>query len=262
MRTQALAPVHVRWILACSLTALALPVSAVRAQDDLDEMMATDPDRPAEEEEEAGGEEDSEADDDDDEKAPAGEQGSDEERPPGEPEEPTDEGQSEAPVEPVDDPTKGFRIGALIGYGASLEDYNPWGPGFGLQAGYDLGTFVIGLRFVYYLGDTVEEPRINNFEEVIGTESVTINVWELSLDAGFDLALSPAVTLRPGLGLGFASLASGNTSELTGAVSPGAALLFAATDSFYVGLDARFQVVTSSPEAKGLIFLATAGVRL
>jgi hypothetical protein len=262
MRTLTLAPAFVRSVLACCLALLALPVSNARAQDDLDEMMAADPDQPAEDAEEGGDEGEAEAAPDG-EKAPAGEQGSDEERPPDELEEQTDEDKTDVPTEPVDDPSKGFRIGALIGYGASLEDANPWGPGFGLQAVYDLGAFVIGARFVYYVGETVEIPKIDAFEDVIGSESATINVWELGIDAGVDLALSPAVTLRPGLGLGFASLARGSSSELNGAVSPGLALLFAATDSFYVGVDARFQVVTASPEAfKALIFLAAAGVRL
>lgn len=244
---------------------LALPASNVLAQDDLEEMMAADPDKPAEEEaeEEDAEEQGEEPAGDDEENAAPGEQGSDEERPPGDEEAPADETATDVPAEPVDDPTKGLRIGALIGYGLSLEDINPWGPGFGLQVGYDTGIFVIGARFAYYLGESIEIPRINVFEEVTGSESVTINVWELGIDAGFDLALSPSVTLRPGLGLGFASSASGNSSNVYGAISPGAALLFAATDSFYVGLDARFQVITSNPEAiKALIFFAAAGVRL
>jgi hypothetical protein len=260
MRTSTSATVRARLIFASSVLLLAIPPSSVLAQDDLEEMMSADPDRPAEEAEEEAEEEESAGDE---EKAPPGEQGSDEERPPGDEEAPAEETESDVPVEPVDDPSKGFRIGALIGYGLSLEDVNPWGPGFGLQAGYDLGVFVIGARFVYYLGESVEIPSINVFQEVTGSESVTVNVWELGVDAGFDLAVSPAVTVRPGLGIGFASVASGSQSDLYGAISPGAALLFAATDSFYVGLDARFQVVLSDPEAiKSLIFLAAAGVRL
>jgi hypothetical protein len=262
MRTSTAATLRAPLIFASSVLLLALPASNVLAQDDLEEMMATDPDRPAEEEAEEE-EEEGEEPTEDEEKAPPGEQGSDEERPPGDPDAPDDATESDVPAEPVDDPTKGFRIGALLGYGLALEDFNPWGPGFGLQAGYDTGVFVIGARFVYYLGETYDTQITGTFSGVPVTESVTINVWELSLDLGVDLALSPSVTLRPGLGLGFASSARGDSSEVIGAVSPGAALLFAATDSFYVGLDARFQVVTSSPEAiKALIFLAAAGVRL
>jgi hypothetical protein len=262
MRTQAFATFHAQLIIACSLLVLAVPVSTVRAQEDLEEMMAADPDRPPEEEEAEGEGEGDEAPPADGEERASGEQGSDEERPPGEEDESDDSVAEGAPAEPVDDPSKGFRIGALLGYGLALEDLNPWGMGFGLQAGYDTGIFVIGARFVYYVGATEEIPQINAFGDLTGTETVTINVWELSVDAGFDVALSQAVTLRPGLGIGFASSGRGSSSELVAAVSPGAALLFAASDSFYVGLDARFQLVTSQPESvKALIFLATAGLR-
>jgi hypothetical protein len=262
----------VQWqliVIASSLLLLASPLSSVQAQDeeeeeaeaeeggDIDQMMEADPDRPAEAEGEAEGEGEGE---DDGERPPGG--GSDDERPPGEAEESEDT--SDAPVAPVDDGiSRGFRIGALAGYGLSLEDGpNVWSAGFGLQGVYDTGMFVVGARFVYYIGGSAEETVFNNFGEP-STVDVTANVWELGLDIGVDLQLSPAAALRPGLGLGFANASVGDASKLYGAVSPGLALIYDFTESFYVGLDARFQIVTAQPEAqKGIIFLAAFGGRV
>ena len=258
-------------MIAAGLLWLAGPLSPAQAQDDeeeaaeeeggdIDSMMESDPDRPAAKEgdaEDAGGGDEGEGDDE----RPPGD-GSDDERPPGEASDAAPEEGETAPVV-VDDQTKGFELGLLLGYGISLEDGpNLWSAGFGLRAGYDIGLFVIGARFVYYIGGEAEITTYDQFQ-VPETETVNANIWELSADFALDFALSEKVALRPGLGLGFAS-ASGSgvqSSKLYGAISPGAALLFLPADTFYVGLDARFQVVTTQPEAaKGIVLLAGLGM--
>lgn len=264
MRNHASGTVQARLIIACSLLLLAIPTSHVRAQDDdLDSMMQTDPDKPAaaEDEGEAPAAEGEQAEG---EKKASGEQGSDEERPF---EEMPHEGKKEKTEEveaPPDPGAKGLGIGGLIGYGLSLESgANLWSAGFGLQGNYDLGVFVIGLRFVYYIGGSEEVPKIDVFQVQTGTETVSANIWELSLDLGFDIDLSKAATLRPGVGIGFASASGGSSSKLYGAFSPGVALLYDVSESFYIGLDARLQVVTAQPQAqKGLIFLGAIGLHV
>jgi hypothetical protein len=262
MRKPALGTIQARLLIACSLLLLASPISRVHAQDDdLDKMMQTDPDKPAPSEEE--GEAPAAEGEQGDEHHASGEQGSDEERAfsdmPHEKKHKVEED-----VAPPDPGAKGLGIGALLGYGLSLESgANIWSAGFGLQGNYDTGVFVIGLRFVYYIGGSEEVPQIDAFQVVTGTETVSANIWELSLDLGFDIDLSPAVTLRPGLGIGFASASGNGNSNLYGAFSPGAALLYDVSSGFYIGLDARLQVVTAQPQvAKGLIFLAAFGLHV
>lgn len=268
MLKTALCSAHARILLASSLLLLALPTARVCAQeeeggDDIDSMMQADPDRPAKAEEEGEGEASGDEQAGDGEQKANGEQGSDDER--AFREMPTEhkKKKSEEEEAPPDPGAKGLGIGALLGYGISLESgANIWSAGFGLQGNYDTGVFVIGARFVYYIGGSEDIPKIDVFQVVTGTETVTANLWELGLDLGFDIDLSPAATLRPGLGIGFASLAVGNTSNVFGAFSPGAALLYDVSPSFYIGLDARLQIVTATQTAKGLVFLAAIGLRV
>ena len=270
MRKQARLSIELCGILT-GLLLLGFPTGSVQAQDDeeeeaqeeggdIDSMMQTDPDRPAAEEGEGEGDGDDEQAGD--EERPAGESEGDDERPPGEPEdESTEEDQPEAPVAPTG--TEGFEVAILGGYGISFEDGpNLWSGAFGLRLGYDLGPVVLGGRFVYYTGGTAEITTAGRFGGPV-TEEVSANIWELSVEVAYDAELSPTVALRPGLGFGFASAnRDGAQSKLYGAVSPGIALLISPAPSFFLGLDARFQIVTASPEAaKGLILLATIGMR-
>jgi hypothetical protein len=257
-----------RLILAASVLLLAAPAARAHAQEDegggdIDSMMQSDPDRPAKAEEEGEGEAAGDEQAGGEEKA-SGEQGSDDERAFREmPDESKHKKKDEEEVAPPDPGAKGLGIGVLLGYGISLESgANIWSAGFGLQGNYDTGVFVIGARFVYYIGSSADRQIRSDFQGITRTESVTANLWELSVDLGFDIDLSPAVTLRPGLGIGFASVAVGNTSNVFGAFSPGAALLYDVSPSFYIGLDARLQIVTATQTAKGLVFLGAIGLRV
>jgi hypothetical protein len=191
-----------------------------------------------------------------------GEQAGDEERPPGEEEETTEETDAPAEAEPVEESghPAPISIGVLIGYGISLEDgpANPWGVGFGLRGGYNISDFYVGVRFSYHLGETAEIPTADVFG-VGGTEEVTVNLWDLGAEAGYDIHAG-TVIIRPELGIGFAGSSYGSSSELNPYLAPGAALLVD-LGGFFVGLDARFQAVLSDPSTNAIGIFGTLGMR-
>jgi opacity protein-like surface antigen len=153
------------------------------------------------------------------------------------------------------DADKPISVGLLLGYGISLEDGgNPWGVGFGLRGGYNIDAIYLGVRFVYYLGDS----------EGSGPAEITVNVWELGVEGGYDVDAG-GVIIRPGLGLGIANVSLdssfGSASESEFFIAPGVSLLFDVTDSIFIGADARFKVVLSDPTGKAITLLANAGMR-
>jgi hypothetical protein len=162
-------------------------------------------------------------------------------------------------------PAKPISVSLLLGYGISLEKGgNPWGFGFGLRGGYNIDKIYLGARFVYYLGES-QTVTIPGF----GTASSTVNIWELGIEGGYDVAASDKFVVRPLLGLGLASIGvsssslggSGSASTSKFFLAPGVAALYDVTDNIFLGLDARFIIITSSPVTKGLTFLANGGMR-
>ncbi len=150
---------------------------------------------------------------------------------------------------------KPISVGLLLGYGISLEDGgNPWGLGFGLRGGYNIDAIYLGARFVYYLGDSEGE----------GPAEVTVNVWELGIEGGYDVDVGGAV-IRPGLGLGIANYTVDSSvisvSESEFFLAPGVSLLFDVSENIFIGADARFKVVLSDPTAKAITLLANGGMR-
>ena len=240
----------------CAL--LASATTAAAQDDDLDALMESDRELEAgERHESASDEADEDAFEDpgevdlNHEAPPEGWQGESAEAPA-----PTEE------VEEVDDGgvANPISVGLLIGYGVSLEDNNPWGMGFGLGGGYNIGDLFVGGRFVYYLGETVTEMRGSFGISGPSTDEFTVNLWELGAEVGYDIHLG-SVALRPGLGLGFASVSGGNESEVYAYLAPGLALLYGVSDTMYLGLDARFQAIFSELGVNGVPILATLGMR-
>lgn len=234
---------------------------------DVDALMQSDPEREAEEEEEEAEEEASE---EENERPPPGEQQGDDERPPGE--EPVAVEKKEGPPpEPDSGPVNKFSVGVLVGYGISLEDANPWGFGFGARAGYNFGGFHVGGRVAVQLGGDYESPRADNTGGgYFITESWSL--WEIGPEVGYDIFVD-SIDIRPYIGLGLAIVSrdeedlpfNPGSSEADGHpfLAPGVSLLFNASDSFFLGVDARLQVIFRSlAEVKGLPLNLYIGMRL
>ncbi len=162
-------------------------------------------------------------------------------------------------------PAKPISVSLLLGYGVSLKSGpNPWGFGFGARGGYNLDKIYLGARFAFYLGES---------QSTAGFKT-SLNVWELGLEGGYDFDVAQGLVVRPLLNLGIASLVAdvtvsgipnvggtGSSSVTKLYLAPGAALLYDVNDTFFVGLDARFQIILASSTAEGLIFLANGGMR-
>lgn len=153
---------------------------------------------------------------------------------------------------------KKISVGLLLGYGIDLESGpNAYGLGFGVRGGYNLDKIFLGARFVYYLG------------------SSSWNIWEFGIEGGYDLSVGDKLIIRPGLGLGLASLTvsypsttiagitvgGGSASSTEFYIAPGASLLYDVSDSMFLGAEARLEVILGSSSYKGLILLANAGMR-
>jgi hypothetical protein len=165
---------------------------------------------------------------------------------------------------PGADGVKPVSVGLLLGYGINLDrDFNPWGIGFGARGGYNLDNIYLGVRFVFYLGESVSAAAFGG-----GPGDFSVNVWELGVEAGYDLDLG-AVTLRPEVGFGLAG--SSSDSSAPGVVSapksstdlylaPGASVLYDVTPVVFVGVDTRLQFVLITGTPTALIFLANGGM--
>lgn len=248
-------------LLAWSLLGLTVPAFAQdddeETSDDMDALMQSDPERakkPAADEESAGS--------DDEEAPPSGDQFGDDERPPGDEPAAEEEQPEVAPPEPETGLINKFSVGLLVGYGISFENKNPWGFGFGVRAGYNFGGFYLGPRLAFQLGEETDEMRANAFGIVTRYKDST-SLWELGVEAGYDI-LAGSIDIKPFLGLGLAVVDIGSSSAARGYVAPGLDLLYNVSDSFFLGLDVRLQIIFSNstaPEIKGLPLFATAGMR-
>lgn len=106
-----------------------------------------------------------------------------------------------------------FQIGARIGYelvvGDDSDPYdsgiNPFGLGFGLGVGYTLASGLhLGATFDAHLGESDTEVD----EESETQASYDVSAWNLLARAGWDIGLTPALVLRPALGLGITHIAA------------------------------------------------------
>jgi hypothetical protein len=164
-------------------------------------------------------------------------------------------------------PAKPFSAGVLLDFGTDLgEDSNPWGLGFGVKGGYNLERLYLGVRFVYQLGSSadVTTPGLNTLE-------FTYNLWELSLEGGYDFTLRDKLTLRPSLLLGIVNLIvssdgpvfggeSADASDTKLLIAPGASLLYDLTDQFFVGGDLRLPLLIGGGSLVGLVFYVNGGL--
>ncbi len=147
------------------------------------------------------------------------------------------------------------QIGVGFRYGIDLKgsDFNPWGPGIGVNAGYTLSNAVyLGGNFDYFFGS----------KKTIADVDFTGNIWQLMAEGGYDVGLGSKIVIRPKVGVGFAALDSkacppqGDCLESSAkpfALAPGATFLLL-TSHFMLTLDARYDIVFADEKATALLF--------
>lgn len=162
--------------------------------------------------------------------------------------------------EPAERP---ISVALLGGYGHTFnadDDLNPLAVGFGVRGGYNLGELYLGLRFLFFLGDS----------ESMGTAEVSANTMTVGIEAGYDLALaSDVLVLRPELGLGLGLVegeqTAGAEATMNGSsedlyIAPGLALLVNVGERSIIGIDLQAPIVFSDDIEVALTALAVAGM--
>jgi opacity protein-like surface antigen len=163
---------------------------------------------------------------------------------------------------------KPISAGLLLGFGTDLgDDPNPWGLGFGLRGGYNLDRLYLGARFVFHLGTSYEavSPGLNTIE-------IDFNLWELSVEGGYDFPINDKITIRPSLVLGIVNVmsstdaavfgvsASGSGSDTNLLLSPGASILYDINPDIFIGGDLRLPIVIGGGSLVGLVLYANGGL--
>lgn len=159
---------------------------------------------------------------------------------------------------------KPISVALLAGYGLALNEpnhLNPFGVGFGVRGGYNLGSFYLGARFLFFLGDS---------EKIAGVDT-SANSITLGLDAAYDLALiDRRLFVRPELGGGLVVQAAetmtaaeqpmDESSEVL-YIAPGLALLVNVGQRSFLGVDAQLPIIFDDETVLELTMMATAGMR-
>jgi hypothetical protein len=158
-------------------------------------------------------------------------------------------------------------VSLLGGYGHTFnadEHLNPLGVGFGVRGGYNFGELYVGLRFMFFLGDT---------ESMGGGVETSANAMALGAELGYDIALLDDVLfVRPELGSGLmiiegesmdgamaATSVNGSSEDLY--IAPGAALFVNVGKRSFLGLDLQAPIVFATDTEVALTILAIAGMR-
>ena len=178
--------------------------------------------------------------------------------------------QAEAEAEASADPV--VSLGLLLGYGIGLQsDVNPWGLGVGVNGGVtlDMGLY-IGGEFAYFFGGS-NETTVGGTGQEMATLKKTASVWNIGVEPGYVVEAGPLL-IRPSLELGIASLAietvtlDERNDALGGAAlyfAPGALAMYAPEkETWFVGLDLDFQLITATPSRQALVLMANAGLEL
>jgi hypothetical protein len=164
--------------------------------------------------------------------------------------------------------------GALGGYAASTDqgpgDVNQFGVGLGASAGITLPVMPIyvGGRFLYYFGESASVTDMVADGGGVGLELDSHYVM-YGVDLGYDAELGPIV-LRPGLGIGRATLKSSSTllgnevslitdSSLYLAPSIG---LIVKLGLIYVSGELRYNALTEDDQPDSVSLLAGLGLTI
>jgi hypothetical protein len=153
----------------------------------------------------------------------------------------------------------GASAGILVGNGFK-DGYNV---GFGARGGFTLPLGVyIGGTFVYHLGKSESTPG----------GDLTTHLFYFGPEGGYELSAGP-LTVRPYLGLGYASFSAsvpqscsagicGGGPTLTDsklAVWPGATALFP-VGNLFIGADLRYVVLLDTTDANAFSIFLTGGI--
>jgi hypothetical protein len=154
-----------------------------------------------------------------------------------------------------------LQAGIGVRYGFELEEFdiNPWGFGLGAEVGYTLpiGAY-FGGNFDYFFGESFENEAGRSEDRL----------WQTMAEAGYDLALTPKLVIRPKVGAGLASVRhegcdfGGDCIEHSSsnwALAPGAKFMFL-TETVSLSADVRYDMIfLDSMTAEGLILGAGIG---
>ena len=156
----------------------------------------------------------------------------------------------------------GVSAGLLVGNGFK-DGYNI---GVGVRAGVTLPVtpIYVGGTFIYHFGKTETEPLTN--------QDFTTKTFYFGPEGGYDIGVGP-LTVRPYLGLGYASVSTTIPTISVGGISigggsasasklafwPGATALFSLGGAF-VGADARYVIITDSGDFNAFSIFATGGL--
>lgn len=153
------------------------------------------------------------------------------------------------------------QVGGGLQYGIFMGDDegdppNPYNLGLNVRGGYtlDMGLYVGGV-VDYFFGES-KEVGVAGFN----TE-VSMNIYQLGAEVGYDLGLSPTFVLRPKLGLGYGTGVgevefNGSTSESDEsglAITPGVQGLFD-LGGLFLSVEGRyniFNIESESPDGTG-----------
>jgi opacity protein-like surface antigen len=157
----------------------------------------------------------------------------------------------------------------FLGFGTALgEDANPYGFGFGVRGGYNLGPIYLGGRFVYHLGSSEEVQSAG-----LALVEVSFSLWEFGAEAGYDFQVMDRFIVRPSVILGVSSFITSSDAPLFGdeisssgsdakfLFSLGGSALYDITPMWFVGGELRLPISLGGDSVVGLVFYATGGAR-
>lgn len=205
--------------------------------------------------------------------APAGDQAKKEpamaddswERPPMEQEKPA--GPPPKPIVKVSGDGMHWSAGLLVGWGFKTDrstsglGSDPYGFGFGIRGGYTFDfKLYVGLFYMYYLGSSTAGACGRS---VCADLTTTANYMQFGAEGGYDVWAGPVI-IRPSLQFGPAlalTNVSGMSTSVTRAViAPGFTVVHP-MDGFFIGGEARANIVPSSNGVSGILLALHGGLR-
>ena len=156
-----------------------------------------------------------------------------------------------------------WSVGLVIGYGMTTDNnndfsVNPYSLGFGLRGGYTLGFGVyVGIYYSYLIGSS--DTLGGGQTQLDVSANYMLTGGEVGYDAWFGpVIIRPSLQIGPAIALSEVQL-SGSDTTISLSLAPGLTIVHP-FDSFFLGGDARFNIVTGDGTS-GFIFYLTGGYR-